>query len=364
MRLADRFADWRNRLISKPEFQSWAVRNPFTRPVAQQKAKAAFDLVAGFVYSQVLSAVVDTGLLEAVRAAPLDEAAFATRSGLPLDGAGRLLRAAAALSLVRQQADGRYGLGEAGAALLGNPSVFAMVRHHKAFYRDLADPLALLGGRRADTELARFWAYDTAASPGEAGAYSALMAETQALIAQNVLGAYDFRPHGTLMDVGGGLGAFLSAAGAAHPHLNLVLVDLPPVARLAGERLMAGPLKDRVRIEPRDMLADALPEGADLITLVRVVHDHDDEPVRRLLAACRKALAPGGQLLIAEPMAGIKGNAPMADAYFGLYLWAMGRGAPRSPARLETLLQGAGFQKMRHLRTAQPLLVSAILAGG
>ncbi len=363
MSLSDRMAAWRNHLISKPEFQSWAVRNPFTRGIAQQKARAAFDLVAGFVYSQVLSAVVDSGLLEAVRAAPLDEAAFAARSGLPAEGAGRLLRAAAALSLVRQQTDGRYALGETGAALLGNPSVFAMIRHHKAFYRDLADPLALLGGRRPDTELARFWAYDAFASSGEAGAYSALMAETQALIARNVLGAYDFRGHQTVMDVGGGLGAFLSAVGAAHAHLNLVLVDLPPVARLAGEHLMAGPLKDRVRIEARDMLADPLPEGADLITLIRVVHDHDDAPVRHLLAACRKALAPGGQLLIAEPMAGISGNEAMADAYFGFYLWAMGRGAPRSPASLEALLQDAGFRKMRHLRTAQPLLVSAILAG-
>jgi demethylspheroidene O-methyltransferase len=363
MSLADTIADWRNRLISTPEFQSWAVRNPFTRAVAKQKARASFDLVAGFVYSQVLTAVVDTGLLDAVRAGPLDTAAFAARSGLPPEGAERLLRAAAALDLVRERTDGRFALGEAGAALLGNPSVFAMVRHHKAFYRDLADPVGLLAGRRDDTELARFWAYDTAASSGEAAAYSALMAETQALIAKDVLAAYDFSRHRTLMDVGGGLGAFLAAAGAAHPHLNLVLVDLPPVAALAEARHAGGPLSGRLRIEPRDMLADPLPDGADLITLVRVVHDHDDTPVRRLLASCRKALAPGGKLLIAEPMAGIRGNGPMADAYFGFYLWAMGRGAPRRPETLMALLREAGFGTMRHLRTAQPLLVSAIIAG-
>ncbi|MFN7164312.1 MAG: methyltransferase [Hyphomonas sp.] len=362
MSLADQIADWRNGLISNPKFQSWAARNPLTRGVARRKAGAAFDLVAGFVYSQVLSATVESGLLETARTAPVTAADFAARSGLPEDGALRLLRAAAALDLLRVRTDGRFGLGEAGAALLGNPSVFAMIRHHKAFYRDLADPLALLQARSPETELSRFWAYETSTSAEDAAAYSALMAETQALIAQNVLAAYDFRRHRTVMDVGGGLGAFLTAVGTAHDRPSLVLVDLPPVARLAEARLSASPLWPRFRIEPRDMLNDPLPPGADLITLIRVVHDHDDGPVRQLLASIRKALAPGGKLLIAEPMAGVPGAGAMADAYFGFYLWAMGRGIPRRPRELQQLLQDAGFRQVRQLKTAQPLLVSAIVA--
>lgn len=362
MSLADRFAAWRNRLIASPAFQAWAVRHPLTRAIARQKAKATFDLVAGFVYAQVLSAVVETGLLETVRLAPTDPRKFSDLSGLPPEGALRLLRAAAALGLVREIAGSRFALGETGAALLGNPSVFAMVRHHKAFYRDISDPLALLRARRTDTELARFWAYDASADTDEAAAYSALMAETQALIARAVLEAYDFRRHRTVMDVGGGLGAFLSTVGAAHSGLGLVLVDLPPVAALAEARFAAGPMKDRLRIEPRDMLRDPLPEGADLVTLVRVVHDHDDRAVRLLLSSIRRALAPGGTLLIAEPMAGIKGAEAMADAYFGFYLWAMGRGAPRRPEELKVLLNEAGFQDVRQLKTIEPLLVSALLA--
>jgi demethylspheroidene O-methyltransferase len=362
MSFADRFAAWRNRLISDQNFQSWAVRNPFTRPIAEKKAKAAFDLVAGFVYSQVLAAAVECRLLERVRHAPITDAGFSEAADIPLEGAQRLLRAAASLGLVRVQSDGRYGLGETGAAFLGNPSVFAMVRHHAAFYRDIGDPLALLRERRNDTELSRFWAYETSTSKGDAAAYSALMAETQALIARNVLDAYDFRTHHTVMDVGGGLGAFLTAVGERHPGPQLVLVDLPPVAALAQEKLSQGPLAGRFRFEPRDMLREPLPEGADLITLVRVVHDHDDRPVRLLLASIRRALAPGGRLLIAEPMAGIPGTEAMADAYFGLYLWAMGRGSPRRPDELATLLEEAGFSQIRPLKTAQPLLVSAIIA--
>ena len=55
---ADRFYAWRNGLIRSPRFQRWAASFPLTRPVARRKANALFDLVAGFVYSQVLLACV------------------------------------------------------------------------------------------------------------------------------------------------------------------------------------------------------------------------------------------------------------------------------------------------------------------
>jgi demethylspheroidene O-methyltransferase len=362
MSLADRLINWRNHLIANAKFQTWAARHPLTRSLARRKARETFDLVAGFVYSQVLAASVECGLLHAAHGRALTDAEMTARCGLPDDGARRLIRAALALDLIRRQADGRLAIGEAGAALIGNPSVFAMIRHHRVFYSDLADPIGLLRSRDAPTGLSAFWTYDEAARSTEASAYSELMAETQALVAQNVLDAYDFGRHRTIMDVGGGLGAFLSAVGNRHATPKLVLVDLPPVTELARERLAEGPLAGRVGIEPRDMLRDPLPEGADLITLVRVVHDHDDGPVHALLTAVRRALLPGGKLLIAEPMAGIPGNDAMADAYFGLYLWAMQRGQPRRPDELMTLLRAAGFTQFRQLKTAQPLLVNAIVA--
>ncbi len=74
-------------------------------------------------------------------------------------------------------------------------------------------------------------------------------------------------------------------------------------------------------------LFEPLPHGADVITLVAVVHDHDDAAVRILLKAAREALPPGGRLVLAEPMSGTPGAGPITDAYFGLYLLAMGSGA-------------------------------------
>jgi hypothetical protein len=61
---------------------------------------------------------------------------------------------------------------------------------------------------------------------------------------------------------------------------------------------------------------------------IRILHDHDDEPALRSLRAGARGAAAGGTLLIGKPMAGAAGGAAMGDAYFGLYLWAMGSGWP------------------------------------
>ena len=54
-RWIDRLRDWRNRTVARPGFQRWAAAFPLTRPTARRHAGELFDLVAGFVYSQVLT---------------------------------------------------------------------------------------------------------------------------------------------------------------------------------------------------------------------------------------------------------------------------------------------------------------------
>ena len=118
----------------------------------------------------------------------------------------------------------------------------------------------------------------------------------------------------------------------------------------------------RLTLHKGSFLHDPLPTGFDLVTLVRILHDHDDEPALRLLRAVRTALPPGGTLLIGEPMAGAAGGAAMGDAYFGLYLWAMGSGRPRRPEELGAMLRSAGFSSWRQLSTHLPLVCGAIVA--
>jgi len=134
------------------------------------------------------------------------------------------------------------------------------------------------------------------------------------------------------------------------------------VAEQARARFAQGPLAGRAHAAGGDFSRDPLPPGADLITLVRIVHDHDDATVRTLLTAVRAALAPGGTLLIAEPMAGTPGAERIGDAYFGFYLLAMGSGRARTPATLSILLREAGFARTEVVPTRRPFLAGVVKA--
>ena len=188
------------------------------------------------------------------------------------------------------------------------------------------------------------------------------MAASQHFVADEVLASVNFRDVDRLLDVGGGHGAFLSAIGRAHPHLELGLFDLPEVVKTGGPTLAAAVGAHRVTAHPGNFFNDSIPQGYDMVSLIRIFHDHDDAPAQALLANIRASLVPGARLLIAEPMARIPGAEPMGEAFFGLYLWAMGSGRPRSPAEIIAMLRKAGFARARSVATAQPVNASVIVA--
>lgn len=362
----DRLLAWRHRLIASPRFQRFAAAFPPTRPIARRNARALFDLCAGFVYAQVLAASLRLDLFRILADGPLAPDDAARCLDLPPDRALCLLRAAASLGLLTALPDGRFALGDLGAALLGNPSVAAMVAHHAMLYDDLRDPVALLRGRAEPTRLSGYWAYagaDDPAAVDEAAVapYGALMGASQALVARDILDAHPLARHAHLLDVGGGEGAFAVEAARSAPTLHVTLFDLPPVAARAERRFAAEGLAGRATARGGSF-HDGLPQGADAVSLVRVVHDHDDGPALALLKATRAALPPGGTLLLAEPMAGTPGAEPIGDAYFGFYLLAMGSGRPRTAAELSAMLTEAGFARVREHRTRRPMLVRLLVA--
>lgn len=342
----------RDRLLTSPRFLSWASAFPLTRFTARRRASELFDLCAGFVYSQILYACVTLGLFDILKEGPQSLGALARRLDLPEDSAARLLDAAVSLRLAERRGRDLYGLGALGAAVAGNPGIAAMVEHHKHLYADLRDPVALLRGTGPDKALAAFWPYARADQPSalsteDVAAYSRLMALSQPLVAEEVLESYPVAKHRCLLDVGGGEGAFLAAAASRAPDLRLMLFDLPAVAERARDKLGQAGLTRRTQVFAGDFRNDPLPEGADLITLVRVILDHDDETALKILKAARRALPPGGTLLLAEAMAETPGAETVGAAYFAFYLMAMGRGRPRSPVRLTALLEQAGFENIR-----------------
>lgn len=365
----DRLLAWRDRIQSSPTFQRWAASFPLTRPIALRRSRALFDLTAGFVYTQTLTACVRVGLFDFLAERPRTRSEIAAHVGIPLEETERLLRAAIALKLVQGRSGDRFGCGPMGAPLIGNEGLARMIEHNALLYKDLADPIEFFRSPQGNSNRAvlQHFPYTSVANPesfgrGVVADYSALMAETVRPLAEDILDRYSLNGRKTLLDVGGGEGAFLAEVAWRYQSIGLKLFDLPAVIEGAKIRLARLGIVGRVELSGGNFHQDPLPTGADVITLVRVLLDHDDESVLRLLQRVRAALEPGGVLLIVEPFSGVRGAETVGDAYFGLYLRAMGRGRARRSDELQALLAKAGFTNSRVHRTRYPVYAGLISA--
>ena len=317
-------------------------------------------MLSGFVHSQMLCALVELGVLEALGDGAQPLGRLAKRIDIPEERLRVLVTGGVALGLLRLRKD-TVRLALRGESLLAVPGLTEMVRHNRILFRDLADPEAFFRGGQ-ETELARFWPYvfgaGAAEDPETAARYSRLMADSQVLVAEETLNAVSLAKSKRLMDVGGGSGMFLSAALERWPHLNGVLFDLPSVVPSGRQRFAALGLAERTEVIGGSFRDDPLPDGADTISLVRVLYDHADNTVTALLKQVHAVLPSGGRLIVSEPMLGHKNT----YTYFATYTLAMGTGKTRSPDEIAALLVGAGFAGVQPVRTNRPFLTSVVTA--
>jgi demethylspheroidene O-methyltransferase len=329
-----------------------------TRWLVRRRSARLFACMAGFVHTQVLLACVRLRLLETLPRHRARWTSWATTTGLQPASLQRLLDSAVAMGLMDRRGRGRYGLGALGAPVATHAGIREMVEHNATLYDDLRDPLALL----RDPNQARmhtYWPYTPHqprdGAPAETfGRYSALMSTSQRFVIDELLAAYPFADHQRVLDIGGGMGGWVSALAQRHPQLHCTLFDLPPVAALAREQIARLGLGERITTRGGSFITDPLPTGADLVTLVRVAHDHDDGTVLQLLRAIHDSLPLAGALVLAEPMAQAEGESPI-DPYFHFYLMAMGSGRLRTPQALADLMAQAGFTHIELAPNPVPL---------
>ena len=367
--LFDRLHIYKDKLIANSRFQNAVAKIPFLRGIAKKRANQLFDVMAGFVYSQILLACIRLNIFNDLKDGPLTLDAIKNQCGLEYAPLKQLLDAAVSIHLLEIRTHQKYGLGKLGAPLVGNSALAAMIEHHSVLYDDLRDPLLLLSGKLKSKKLEKFWPYvsndledqESLKDQDRVKDYSDLMSASLPLVADQVVGAYDFSKHRCLLDVGGGQGTFLKRVHLQSPQLERMLFDLPGVVNLAAENFSANPEDQSIKVFGGDFFKDDLPTGADLITLIRVIFDHDDERVKILLKSIFRVLPSGGKLLIAEPMAETPDHPPMGHAYFGFYLLAMGRGRPRTVDEIGQLALQVGFKGVEILPSNMPINAQVLL---
>lgn len=112
---------------------------------------------------------------------------------------------------------------------------------------------------------------------------------------------FNFSKFKTLCDIGGATGLLCIEVARAHPDLQCVSFDLPPVEPIARRHIAAAGLSHRVGTAPGDFFKDPLPK-ADVITMGMILHDWNLEKKMHLIRAAYNALPAGGALVAIEAL--------------------------------------------------------------
>ncbi len=260
------------------------------------------EMITGCWRTQVIHEAVRLGLPDLLAAGPASSSDLAQRLAVDADALYRLLRGLAAIGLVEHLGGQHFSLTADGATLrsdapdsLRGIAVHWGVRQWKS--------LGLLG-RAIDTGQSQMAAGTEGfeilqRDPAQADVFNRAMAEQSLRIGEAAARAYDFSPFTSILDVGGGYGAVLVALLRAQPAARGASFDLPAVEEGALAYLREAGVADRASYLGGSFF-EAVPQGHDCLVLKYIIHDWADEPSRAILAQCRKAVAPGGVVLLIE----------------------------------------------------------------
>lgn len=314
----------------------------------------------GLPIAQALYVAATLGIADLLAAGAKTGAELAASTGADRVSLTRLLRVCATLGIFEADRDGAFRNSATGDLLRSDHP--ASVRESllaslsPLFWRPLGDlHESVRSGEPAFDRIFGESFFDWLSTrPADSDRFAAVMnAATRAEIPL-ILAAWDFSPYRTIVDVGGGRGALLTAILSAYVGTRGVLFELPSVTARADARQSAA-VGDRWQIVSGSFF-DAVPGGGNAYLLRSVIHNWGDERAAVILGNCRRAMRPGATLLVVEYLLERGSAAELID----LHMMVLTGGRERSLAEYTALLNDAGFHVNRVARTAGPAIIEAV----
>ncbi|KIJ09826.1 hypothetical protein PAXINDRAFT_86916 [Paxillus involutus ATCC 200175] len=117
-----------------------------------------------------------------------------------------------------------------------------------------------------------------------------------------VLTHFPFEKYSTVVDVGGGIGAFSIPLAKTHKHIKITIHDLSEVLVQArdvwAKNCPEAIQEDRVEFTELNFLTQVPVKGKDIYYLRNIIHDWPDQESTLILRNVRKALEPHSRVLI------------------------------------------------------------------
>ncbi len=272
-------------------------------------------LLTGAQVSQAIYVAATLGVADLLSDGPRTSEALAAETGAHAGSLHRLLRALAAIGVFREDDQKRFALTPLGellrrevpgslhgwAAYVGRP-------YYRAAWSDLEHSVRTGENAFRHVHGTDIWSY-RAEHPDEGETFDRAMESLTASSNSALLDAFDFGRFATVVDVGGGNGALLSALLGAHPAMRGILFDQPHVVASARSTLEAAGVADRCAVVGGSFFEE-VPAGGGAYALKSILHDWEDREAAAILGVCRNAMTPEARLLLIERIVG----APNEDA--------------------------------------------------
>ncbi len=176
--------------------------------------------------------------------------------------------------------------------------------------------------------------------------------------------AIDLTGVDTLLDLGGGSGAYAIGFCQRHPRLAATVFDRPEILPITRDYVAAAGLAERIKLMPGDMVADALGGPYDLVWVSNAVHAYGPAKIKLIFANVHASLRPGGTMVLRDFIMDESKTTPAFAALFALnMLVATGEGGSYSLGEYSQWLVEAGFATSRMQAVAHAGNTRLLVAG-
>lgn len=322
-------------------------------------------MMTGYWISQAIYVAAKLGLADLLANGPMSSNDLAQATQSHPSSLHRLLRALASVGIFAEASPNHYTLTPLAAHLRSTTpdSLHALaIMYAEEQYHAWSDLLfSIRSGQPAFDQQFGMGVFPyLAQNPAASQVFQKAMTGWTNQVAGAVVGAYDFSPFRTVVDVGGSQGILLAAILQSNPAARGILFDLPHVIAEGGEFLSSSGIMDRCTPIGGDFFT-SVPSGGDAYILAQILHDWDDDHCVAILKQCRRVIPDQGKLLIVELVLPSEGNDPFIGKWLDLHMLVLLGGRERTALEYGKLFQAAGFTLGNVVPTnAGPSVVEAI----